>query len=136
MEIQKMDILEMTRKDFESLQHRGRNEDIGKFDCLVILPSRGIHDSGYRLLDFVACNNNHPICRMSGRSDVIHFNGIGGFGYKWFEKYGTCPETIEPIAWNIDCLPKSGLLRIFTYDKLVAGASLSSFEIYGIKTAV
>ena len=67
----------------------------------------GMHDSGYRLLDFVACKNDKPICLLSGCSDVLHLNGISKYGYKWLEIYKTCPEMIEPVAWTIDCLPTS-----------------------------
>jgi len=128
-----LDIGKMKRKEFDLLPQRDWDRNIGEFDSLVILPLRQKHDSGYRLLDFVACLKNHPICRLSGCSDVIHFNGIGGFGYNWLEKYGKCPESTKPTAWNIDCLPTSGLLRIFTNSgKLIAGTALSGFEIYSI----
>ena len=91
----------------------------------------GLHDSGYRCMDFVAINkDDEPICKLSGCSDVIHIEGIGGYGYKWLEKYDGVPKKIDPFGWNIDCLPKSGLLRLFNRETIVCGAGLSSFEIY------
>ena len=30
----------------------------------------GMHDSGFVLMDFVACENNRPLCRLSGCSDI------------------------------------------------------------------
>jgi len=67
-------------------------------------------------LDFVATKDEAPICRVSGVSDVLHLGGIGG-------------------EFHIDCLPKSGLLRVFGRgtDKLIAGAALSSFELFSAK---
>ncbi len=121
--MKKKSINEMTRKDFDALPYRkgqGLNE-YGPFDSLVILPRRAMHDSGYRCMDFVAVKNRKPVCRLSGCSDVIHIGGISNMRG-------------IPSNYNVDCLPKSGLLHLFTYDmkerKLYCGASLSSFEVY------
>lgn len=122
------DIQQMTRKEIENVPSRNWNEDIGEFDTLVILPQRQIHDSGYRCMDFVACIGFKPIRRLSGCSDVIHINGIGGYG-KYVIGAGI-PHLILPIGWSIDCLKVSGLLQIFSDTKLTCGQALSSFEIY------
>ena len=132
-----MDIAQMTRKDFEALPDRGGySEDVGEFSSLVIMPartSRDLHDSGYRLMDYVAVRNGEPIVRLSGGSDVLHLDGIGGFGPNWVERYGKVPDAIPTSAWSIDCLPKSGLLHIWPGSgRMVCGVSLSSFEIYAL----
>ena len=127
-----MNVNQMKRKDFESLPYRSWHEDIGEFDSLVILPLRQRHDSGYRLLDFIAVSGDEPICPLSGCSDVIHIGGIGGLGFNWLQKYDRCPELVPPVDWSIDCLPVSGLLRMFCSGKMRAGAGLSSFEIYKV----
>ena len=93
----------------------------------------GMHDSGFQLMDFVACRDNVAICRLSGCSDVLHLDGIGGYGKDWLKKYNCVPDMIEPVGWNIDCLPNSGLLRLFTHGKLTVGQALSSFEVYSQK---
>lgn len=130
----KLTIENMTRKDFEALPHRGWNEGI-EFTSLVILPMRKLHDSGFRCLDFVAVKTNVPVCRLSGCSDVIHIDGIGGYGHNWLEKYSGCPKAIPPTGWSIDCLPKSGLLRMWPMsNKMTCGSALSSFEIYALET--
>lgn len=91
----------------------------------------GMHDSGYRCMTFVAVKNNKPICRISGCSDVIHIDGIGGYGHRWYSKYSGVPKMVPPTDWNIDCLAESGLLRMFNGERnILCGASLSSFEIY------
>ena len=129
-----MTINEMKRKDFEALPYREWNEDIGVFDSLVVLPLRTIHDSGYRCMDFIACKGNEAVCRLSGCSDVVHINGIGGDGKDWLDKYGRVPDKVPKIPWSIDCLPKSGLLRLFASgNSLEAGYAVSSFEIFAIK---
>jgi len=128
----KKNIENMTITEFRQVRSRvSFQEDIGKFDSLIILPTRQIHDSGYRCMDFVAVRGTLPVCRLSGCSDVIHIDGVGGYG-KWS---GEIPDAILAKGWSIDCLRKSGLFRIFTGGcyKLRCGAALSSFDIYAIK---
>jgi hypothetical protein len=118
-----------TIKDFRDLPQRDWRADIGSFDSLVILPTKEIHDSGYRCMDFVAIKDGEPVCRLSGCSDVIHIDGIGGGG-----KNRDMFRTTMTKPWSIDCLPKSGLLQIFCSDfNLFAGLALSSFELFAEK---
>ncbi len=132
------DINEMTKKELMSIRYREQSEDIGRFGSLIIIPMTGkdkLHDSGYRAMDFIAVKDNEPLCRLSGVSDVIHIGGIGGFGHNWMEKYQGCPANVPPISWSIDCLAKSGLLRLFVGGRdLIADRGVySSFEIFAIK---
>ena len=123
----------MTRKEFLQVPSREFVKNIGKFDSLVILPGniKDMHDSGYRLMDFVAVLAGKPLCRLSGCSDVIHLDGIGGFG---FRKYEGIFKPINIKGWSMDCLPKSGLIHIFCPPyKLICGEAISSFEIYAIE---
>lgn len=129
------DINEMTRKEFEELPSREDWSEDVYADCLVILPKRRLHDSGYRCLDYVAVSKERMI-RVAGCSDVMHIDGIGGFGDDWMNKYGTCPKAVHPIGWSVDCLKVSGLLRIFAHAyKIKCGPALSSFEMFAIPTA-
>jgi hypothetical protein len=73
-----MNIKKMTKKDFLKLPHRKFGERI-ECDSIVIIPSSKLHDSGYRLLDFAAVKDNKAICLLSGCSDVLDLEGIGGF---------------------------------------------------------
>ena len=120
----------MRRRDFEELRRRYWTEDIGEFDSLVILPLKMRHDSGYRCMDFVAVKDGEAMCRLAGGSDVLHIEGVGGYGYDWLSRYNTCPSLVPPVGWSIDCLPTSGLLRMFCHRKIRVGDALSSFEIY------
>jgi len=123
-------INDMTKKELLDLPHRNWGEEI-ICDCLIIIPGgyREMHDSGYRIMKFVAVTDNKPTCIISGYSDVVHLDGIGGYGDNWGAKGGV-PKFILPSGWNIDCLPKSGLLRLFCKGKIKCGAALSSLEIY------
>jgi len=95
-------INKMTRKEFESLP-RGKWDQEIEFDSMIILPGKAkdLHDSGYRLMDFVAVKGTKPACLLSGCSDAIHIDGIGGFGDNWLKKYGRWPDTIPVGGWSI-----------------------------------
>lgn len=122
-----MRVQEMTKEDFKSIPHKKWDEDIGRFKSLVIIPTRNKHDSGYMCMEFVAVNDkDEPICKMSGCSDVIHIDGIGGYG----KRYDRLPEKITPRNWRVDCLP-CGYLRLFYTGEITCGCDLSDFEVFG-----
>jgi len=126
-----MYVNEMTRKDFAAVPWRENYSDKVECDFIVILPQRSRHDSGYRNMDFVACRDNEPVCRLSGCSDVIHVDGTGGYGYNWLAEHDRVPDGVRPSGWSIDCLPKSGLLRMWsTRGHMVCAGAFSSFEIF------
>ena len=109
-------INDWTRKEFEALRERRRHEDIGEFDSLIILPTRRLHESGFRCMDYVAVIGEEPICRLSGCSDLICLDKMTG--------------------GKIDCLKGSGLLSIFTQGKLkvdIASFSYSTLELHSTK---
>ena len=131
--MKKLNVENMSRTDFFKLPARARfNSDEGLFSSIVLLPTLRKHNSGYRALDFVGCRGNEPFCRLSGCSDVLDLEGIGGFGFKWHKKYGKCPDMIPVSGWAIDCLFKSGLFRIWPNKKIKVGAALSTFEIFSV----
>jgi hypothetical protein len=134
------DFTKWTRKEFESLPYPTSytNEDIGVVDSLVIIPTRHIHDSGYRCMRFATIQNGKPTYLISGCSDVIHLGGIGGHNHCYGQSMDEYSERVKtqkiPLcAWSIDCLPTSGLLRLFCDKKIRIGASLSSFEIFFVE---
>jgi hypothetical protein len=45
-------VADYTRKEFEQLPIRKWQEEIAEFDSLIILPTKKIHDSGCRCMDF------------------------------------------------------------------------------------
>lgn len=128
----KKGLSEMTRKDFEAVPGPADyGKDITGFDSLVIMPTKRLHDSGYRAMYFIACKGDEPLVKLGGGSDVVHIDGIGGYGYKWLERFSGCPQVVPPTGWSIDCLKTSGFLRLFTHRNLIADAGgYSSFEIY------
>lgn len=131
---EEISINNMTRKQFEAVPYRSHWGEYVTCDCVVIVPMRKIHDSGYRYMDFVAIKDEKPLCRLSGCSDVIHIDGIGGGGYRIPGISFNWSDLVERKAWDIDCLSKSGLLRMWADShSLICGSSLSSFELWGVK---
>ena len=106
-----------TRKELESLPYREKWSKPVECYGIILYPSRKLHDSGYRLLDFIALDKEmKPICKLSGCSDVIHLDGIGA------------RISGNKTSWQIDCLP-NGLFRLWCGKKLTAKSALSSFEL-------
>ena len=90
-----MNVFDMTKEDFKKVPERGGwSRDIGEFSSLVIIPQDYAHDSGWMCMDFVAVNKDgEPICRLSGCSDVLNLDGIGGYEDR---RVGEFPSSIEP----------------------------------------
>lgn len=119
-----------TKEDFESLPLRPWNQET---ECwaLVIVPTQQVHDSGYRCMYYVACDKDgEALFRIAGGSDVLHLDGIGGYGYQWLQKGQGVPQLVPPSGWSLDCLKKSGLLRLFSNKPMRVGHALSSVEVF------
>lgn len=129
-------ITEMTKQDFKELPTKEWNDNIGKFDALIIIPGnvKDLHDSEFRRISYVFCKHNYPICKSSGYSDILHINGIGGYGgYKNNNFERNLKTGLAPIIdWNIDCLPKSGYLRLFCSYDMINETDLSSFDVIAL----
>lgn len=130
-----MRVQQMKKEDFVDIPNRESwDSEVSGFNSMVIIPREDeeLHDSGYMCMEFIAVDDNDElICKLASYSDVIHINGIGGYG-DWKAIYGV-PKTLPPIGWSIDCLP-CGYLRLFaSHNSLKAGHALSDFEIFSIK---
>ena len=121
-------IREYTKKELLEMENFGADEI---FDSLVIVPTNRKHDSGWKCMKFILVRGEDVVGAASGWSDVVHLNGIGGYG-KDFDIY----KMQRPIGWCIDCLPKSGCLRLFCHrdcslDGLISpDFCLSDFCVY------
>jgi len=114
-----------SKQELEALPQRKWDEDIGVFDSLIILPTTHSHDKGFKCMTFVVVKGKEPYCRLSGYSDIIHLDGVGGYG----KRETVNALLIPPKGWCIDCL-ESGLIRIFSKRKLKSGAVLPWFELF------
>ena len=122
-----MDVLKTTLDTFKSMteEEYPRTADT-VFNSVVIVPTDEIHDSGYTCMKFVLLYKDEVVGVCGGYSDVVHINGIGGYG----EMKGRLPQLIRPVGWKIDCLP-CGLLRLFCERKLKTEEWIGSdFPVY------
>jgi hypothetical protein len=89
-----MDINEMSRKQFEELPILEDFKKI-KVDSIVLLPTRKHHPSGFNYYTVVACYGWEALgkCNMYDTFSIYISDGYGRVG--------------------IDCLRKSGLMRLF-----------------------
>lgn len=118
-----MDIFRMKQSDFKNIPLLTNTEQI-VFDSLVILPSSKIHNSGWRIMEFVIVKHNEPLFKISGNVDVLNIDGIGGYGSEGI------PRTRPIEGWKIDCLP-CGLLRLYNDKQLmVQGYPVSDYEVF------
>lgn len=119
-----MNIFKMKKSDFKDIPVLSALGSIKECDSIVIIPRNKFHDSGYRCMEFVFCKNGEPFAKSFGGSDVLHLNGIGGYG----KFNGIIPEFTPVTAWEFDCLP-CGYLRLFSSHKMSA-EGLSDFSVY------
>ena len=112
-----MNILEMTKKDFRSLKY-GLYKDNPVFNGFVIIPTGEKHISGFMCMKYALTCNNVIVGCVGGYCDIVHLQGIGGYG-EYNEDYDKRVATRQgpSIGWDIDCLP-CGFLRVFTTGKL------------------
>lgn len=103
-----MELNDITRKQFKEMEYFKPTKP---FTDIIIVPTDKIHDSGFRCMKFVLlnCVTGEISGVVGGESDVIHFNGIGGWGKELFKQ-----SSQSPISYRIDCLKKSGYLKIMT----------------------
>ena len=101
-----MKLNDMTKKQFKEMEYF---KPTSPFTDIIVVPTDDIHESGYRCMKFVLWNaiKGEISGVVGGASDAIHFNGIGGYGKSVYAE----PKR---VAYTIDCLKKSGYLRIMT----------------------
>lgn len=85
-----MNINEMTRERFKQL--KVLEQEITDFDCIVLLPTKIGHDSGYNYYSVIPCLRDEPLGKLPLYDSFLIDCGFDG---------------------GIDCLKKSSLMRIF-----------------------
>lgn len=106
------------------------------YNAFVIVPTGKMHDGsiiGWMDMKIILLDCLTIVGAISGHSDVINLNGIGGYGLD-FEKTADTGKT-DRISWNIDILGKSGCVRVFcdTHYLEIDPLVLSNLEIF-VKT--
>lgn len=140
-----MNIRAMSKKDFAAVPYIDllKNWKILapsghlKFSSFVIIPVENedgtidLHDSGYGCMEFcLVDNDDRPICRIGGGTDVVNIDGMGGYGADWLGK-GIVPHLVPVHGWSVDLLP-CGYLRMFAKRGLflIDGFVGSNLEVF------
>ena len=127
-----MDILKAKKEDFLKILKEGpKVTPMTRYQSVVIVPNGSVHESGYECLSFVFLDAKNEVAGVAdGYSDVLSLDGIGGYG-DW-SAGARLPMTVPPKGWQMDCLPGSGYLRLWTDGELYIKSSmiLSEFEVY------
>ena len=118
------DIEKMTKTEFMNLPNKKLK---GYFNNIIIVPMNELHDSGYRCMKFILCMDRDIVGVVSGWSDVMHFDGIGGYGRNLGNFYN---QARRMPSYSIDCLPKSRLIRVMTHELLEAESFVGSDFIF------
>lgn len=105
------DIKEMTKKELMELKNFIPKKN---FTGIVIVPMNYKHDSGFQCMKYILLNHWDIVGVVGGGSDVMHINGIGGYGKE--PNYTT--RMVKAHDLRIDCLPKSKCLRLFSDDEM------------------
>ena len=122
-----MDINKMTKKDFLAIEEMKPTKP---FSSVVIVPTGKAHDSGFGCMKFVLLDRNEIVGCVGGYSDVVHINGIGGYGLNFTK--ALCGQSVPPVGWSLDLLQRSKLVRLFCHRKLIIHDEevLSDFEVF------
>ena len=125
-----MDLTMMTLEDLRAVPLIKHEFDLKKFNGFVIVPTGELHDSGFGCMKFVLTHCNEVVGAVGGWCDVVHLNGIGGYGRCWHSSIES--RMVPVIGWSIDLLPASGCVRVFTKHRLDIDLDfiLSDFEVY------
>ena len=126
-----MKTFDVTAKNFRQLP-RGNDEE-NVFDSILLIPTGELHDSGWGAFAIVGCKRDEAVCFWSEGSDVIHLDGIGGYGRDW--NVGLASGKVPVKGWSLDVTPK-GIIRIFAGEKyklILPDMPLSSFDLYAEK---
>lgn len=123
-----VDLSMCTREDLLKIENYVPEE---KFNGVVIVPTDRAHSSGWRSMKYILVNGERIVGSLGGSSDLLHINGVGGYGLDFDTSIKT--GKVDRVAYKIDCLNKSGCLRLFADHWLTLGddyIGMGEFKIY------
>lgn len=132
-EVHARELMHWTREELLGIPEHYNMSDT--FTAVIIVPTGEKHDSGWGCMKFILTDHREDrvVGAVGGWSDVVHLNGIGGYGRDWRRTIVT--HMVMAVGWSIDCLPGSGCLRIFTDKKMCLKDPyvLSDFCVYTVE---
>ena len=103
-----INVLDLTKEELLAIDNYSPT---GDFKGIVIVPTGELHESGFQMMKFILCDGDNVVGAASGYSDVLHLDGIGGYGLDY--KSAMVNMKNHVVDWSIDLLPKSGCIRLF-----------------------
>lgn len=123
------DIKYMTLDELLAVPYSKTRREIGAFNGFIIVPTGELHDSGFGCMKFVLTKHSDIVGAVGGWCDVVHLNGIGGYGLDW--QRSLKERRVLVVDWSMDLLPKSGCLRVFSTHRLALDDFIGSdFSVY------
>lgn len=123
--------MDASKEEFLKLEFKNPDR---RFQNVVIIPTGEVHDSGYGCMKFAFFDGKGKyVGCVGGYSDVICFNGIGGYGDRRKAR-NIIKDLVPRVDFQMDLLP-NGLFRIFTQSSVMFTDEIqtSTFELYGFK---
>lgn len=118
----------LAKKDLAEMANYTPEE---KFNGVVIVPLNKRHSSGFRAMKYILVNGERIVGVLGGESDILHINGIGGYGLDFDNSIKT--GMVKRVGYSIDCLYRNGCIRLFSDHWLTLGngyCNTSDFMIY------
>ena len=105
--------LDVTNCTFQDLLDMENYLPTKRFNSIVIVTTEERHSSGFGCMKYILCHGFEIVGVVGGGSDVVHLNGIGGYGDgKAFDE-ALKAQKVDRVGWRIDILPNSGCARLF-----------------------
>ena len=120
-----------TLEQFRSMENFAPKEP---FSSVIIVPMNETHDSGYMCMKYILAVGSRIVGVLGGSSDILHINGIGGYGMTDTFEEVMRTQKVDRVDWRIDCLLFSNCIRLFS-DRLCVTDRFfgSDFSIYPLK---
>lgn len=108
------DVMEWTKKELLSLPHKDW-ATFGYYHSILIVPTRKLHDSGWRLICLVGCDEHYEPKEIIGYCDDIHW---------------CCNHELRFCDIQTDMIPKTNIVRMHSNKfRFKVGDVCSSVEI-------
>lgn len=113
------DFVNITIEELLSLPVRDWDKET-IYDTIIVCPTTDVHDSGYRLMAIIGCNNLKPV-------EIAAYCDDLGFLIRHLE------DPIYPLSFNCDMILSNCIHFHSYYSKFKVGESLSSTNVTLVK---
>ena len=105
-----IDVMDCTFQDLLDMECYAPTE---RYNGFVIVTTGERHDSGFGCMKYILLHGFKIVGVVGGWSDVVHLNGIGGYGDDEAFDIALKTQKTDRVGWSIDVMPNSGCVRLF-----------------------